>query len=305
MNTTSNIFSTETPELDRLYLWDLFVYGIIPLFIYFVGFREDERRKQIDNVVVYREKPITEKDSDYLNTNRSKFLSMFREEELEPDKRIDYHSQIKPIFYNLSEMSEVIKNENNEIEAEWKTRILLKNTHRGNIAMYYNVYKQGFTYYADQQFIPYSVLNGLAMEYVRSFRCLDFFMDEIELPEGIHSKIVTLHEMEEKKEKEGKKKINKIDDLNLKDAPFAKFKPSSNSSSANNKPDLDKTTDEKNKQLALKKRNCFIYGGKIRDMNVWKTEAKEKTKLFFKSDLLPKVNMGYAAYKQLMKEQSK
>ena len=292
MNQTDYIF-TENNIPNYLYIWSVFVCTVIPFFYFWIGFREDEK-PQINNVprLQPKEKSITEKDEDYLAQHRTRFLKLFSDESNENN------SQINPILYDLSELSELLQDENNDLEKEWKTRIMLKNTHRGNIVMHYNIYKQGFSYYADQQFIPYFVLNAMAMEYVRLFRCLDFFMDEVELPEGNISKLITIQQLEEKKEKEEKKRVNKIDDLNLKNAPFAKFKSVDNSSANGKK-------EEKKQQLFLKKRNCFIYGGKIRDMKVWKTDAKEKTKINFKTDLLPKENMGYAAYKRFMREQNK
>ena len=44
--------------------------------------------------------------------------------------------------------------------------------------MYYDIYKQGFAYYADQNNVPYSVLNGMAMKYVVMFFCRDLYFDE-------------------------------------------------------------------------------------------------------------------------------
>lgn len=307
MNYTENLWlSNDTP--NYLYAWSLFACIIIPFFYMWQGFGEGLKMIETNNIssdTLVKEKSVSEKDEDYLEKMKEKFLKLFSVS----DNNMN-NSQISPVFYDLTKMSELLQNENNEIETEWKRRIMMKNTHRGNIFMHYNVYKQGFSYYADQQFIPYSVLNGMAMEYVRQFRCLDFFMDEVELPEDKPSRLVSLQQMEEKKEKEEKKKLNKINDLDLKDAPFAKFKPTDISTRPTVKPSLKniltdtkaKQSEERTKQLALKKRNCFIYGGKIRDMNVWKTDAKDKSSMNFKSELLPKNNMGYAEYKKLLRE---
>jgi len=53
--------------------------------------------------------------------------------------------------------------------------------------MYYDVYKGGFAYYADQNCIPYSILNAMAMKYVVVYFCRDFFVDDsiIKLPSGL------------------------------------------------------------------------------------------------------------------------
>ena len=44
--------------------------------------------------------------------------------------------------------------------------------------MYYDVFKSGFAYYADQNSIPYSILNAMAMKYVVVYFCRDFFVDD-------------------------------------------------------------------------------------------------------------------------------
>ena len=43
--------------------------------------------------------------------------------------------------------------------------------------MFYDPYKLGFSYYSDTNGIPYFILNAVAMKYIYTFRCLDFFVD--------------------------------------------------------------------------------------------------------------------------------
>jgi hypothetical protein len=88
------------------------------------------------------------------------------------------HSQIEPFFYNKETYATIMNDHANPYEKQWKTRILFENTPRGNIIMLYDIYKMGFLYYSDQQSIPYNILNAVAMKYVITFHCLDFFMDE-------------------------------------------------------------------------------------------------------------------------------
>jgi hypothetical protein len=83
---------------------------------------------------------------------------------------------IDALFYKKKEFLEYMKQENTDLERTWKTRILLENTPRGNIIMYYDAYKQGFAYYSDQV-MSYPILNAVAMKYVVLYGCRDFFLD--------------------------------------------------------------------------------------------------------------------------------
>jgi hypothetical protein len=69
----------------------------------------------------------------------------------------------------------------------------------GNVIMYYDVYKNGFSYYSNHTLMDY-FLNALAMKYVLLFKCRDFFMDETISP--ISSPLIQIiQEVDEKKDK--------------------------------------------------------------------------------------------------------
>lgn len=92
------------------------------------------------------------------------------------------NGNIDDIFYNKEEFSKLTC-DNNEYEEKWKQNILFKSTPREdgkkiNIFMYYDVYKSGFAYYCDENSVSYNVLNNLAIQYVLTFHCRDFFVDE-------------------------------------------------------------------------------------------------------------------------------
>ena len=106
----------------------------------------------------------------YYNNNKRRFVSSFQEDK-------DYNDNIDSIFYDKPKFQQFMKAECNYIEREWRTRILFENTPRGNIVMFYDPYKQGFSYYCDFNSVPYPVLNAIAMKYVIIFRCRDFFVD--------------------------------------------------------------------------------------------------------------------------------
>lgn len=94
------------------------------------------------------------------------------------DKTLDMNSNIEPIFYNKSKFSECMRESDNPLESRWKKNLLYESTPRGAIFMFYDVYKSGFAYYADQNCIPYPILNAMAMKYVVTFFCRDFFLDD-------------------------------------------------------------------------------------------------------------------------------
>jgi hypothetical protein len=109
-----------------------------------------------------------------------------------------------------------MKENNNEIERRWRSKMLMMNTVRGNVVMYYDAYKLGFAYYSDGM-IPYDILNVLSMKYVERFQCRDFFMDETIIPEGRSTPLMILMN-DEKKDSEGNTAKE------IKKAPMAKLK---------------------------------------------------------------------------------
>ena len=226
---------------------------------------------------------------EYIKQKKNKLLGTWENESV--NSKIN--SKIDPIFYNKKELNEIMKIENNDIEKSWKTRILYESTPRGSIIMFYDAFKQGFSYYSEQNGIPYSILNAVAMKYVVMFFCRDFFMDEQTItPEVINvntkieaekegtveyinpklSPLIKVYYQEEKKEKptEDQKtketdKENNNKDL-LKDAPFAKLKNYKLSSNVSNSNPTNTNQDEKPVKQLWK--NKFISLGKIRDFNI-------------------------------------
>ena len=132
--------------------------------------------------------PITE----YINKNKEAFIKTY-----ENDKNMS--ENIEPIFYNKKDYTAFMKTDHNEIETAWKTRILYENTPKGSIVMFYDAYKQAFTYYTDQSSMPITILNAVAMKYVMRFFCRDFYYYEQTLKV---KKEVTEKEDEKEDEKE-------------------------------------------------------------------------------------------------------
>ena len=132
------------------------------------------------------------------------------------------NQNIDPVFYSKKDFQFMLCDSKNRHETLWKTRILFASTPRGNIIMYYDVYKLGFAYYSDTQSIPYSILNATAMKYIRQFQCLDFFMDDRVFPEFHVSPLISILLAEEKTTTENKNETSK--NMVPKQGPFAKLK---------------------------------------------------------------------------------
>jgi len=191
------------------------------------------------------------------------------------------NSNIDNVFYSKRLYQEMLIDPKNLLEKKWKTNILYVNTPRGNIVMYYDVYKLGFTYYCDSS-LPYNILNSVAMKYVMYFRCLDFFMDEEIRPADKPSPLLKLLEEDKKASNDEIKPDNETDaetkgntdsknnekktKIDTKTAPFAKFKQYNKASTkvTENSQKSEKTTTNNDKQPEKQKEyNRFIYLGKI------------------------------------------
>jgi hypothetical protein len=230
------------------------------------------------------EYPVKDPIEEYIKQKKNKLLRTWEDESV--NSKIN--SNIDSIFYDKKELNEIMKIENNDIEKSWKTRILYEPTPRGSIIMFYDAFKQGFSYYSQQNGIPYSILNAVAMKYVVMFFCRDFFMDEQTITPDVVSDAKTQSEKEEnpklsplikvyyeeeKKETTEDKKNTETNKKDLlKDAPFAKLK---NYKLTTNQPNT--TTNTKQDDLPVKQlwKNKFISLGKIRDVNFIQKTPKE------------------------------
>jgi hypothetical protein len=179
------------------------------------------------------------------------------------------------VFYDRKMLFNILKNEDNEIEKKWKTRILIDYTPFGNIIMFYDVYKSGFSYYCDQSNISHYILNAVAMKYVMNFLCLNFFIDELSVKE-FSSPFIKFLEIEEKHDNQIKKDVfnslsinSKVDVKNL---PFIK---------KGEKPlNLHNKSQKFNKPVSnVEKRiNKFIYLGKINNFSIISKQNVKSTK---------------------------
>ena len=221
---------------------------------------------------------------EYVDKLKTKFIEGF-------NNNNDMNSNIEQEFYSKEEYSNLMKDANNKLEQKWKLKILFENTPQGNVIMWYDSYKQGFSYYSDTKTIPYNILNAVAMKYVTIYQCRDFFMDDEITPENKESPFIKIHVMETPKKKNPKndgiyKKINSSD------APFAKLKK-------NQKIEKDKSNND-DIPKRIYNRNKFICIGPVRNYSPIQKPKKENRLNGFNSNLLNNVTSETKLQTQVM-----
>ena len=251
-----------------------------------------------NETVVKKPETIREISNKYIEKKKTKFLEYFNNDTQSFMKSLNVHT----VFYSKSQYKEMLIDANNPLEKQWKTRILFENTPRGNIIMYYDVYKLGFVYYCDQ-YQPYDILNAVAMKYVSSFRCLDFFMDENITPEGFSSPLLKLLEEDKKNKEDDEDRGSEKNKIDLKNAPFAKFKSYNKVSSK--VPSEKNSTKEPEKQ---KESNRFLNMGKLANFSFIQPIPKKKVSTFtssiqkglFENSSVQKEIFNYRDFKKIM-----
>ena len=212
---------------------------------------------------------IVDPVNNYFDKEKVRFLKTYN---YESEKM---NTNVSGEFYNSDLYKETILNENSDFEKKWKANILYENTPRGNIIMYYDIYKKGFAYYSDQSSMPYSILNTAAMKYVRVFSCRDLFIDDKVTPSDNPSPLIALQDLDEKAEK---KNIASDKDF-LKKAPFAKLKKYKMEITNKEKPQ------EKEVKLVINNLNKFIYMGKLLNFSFIQKIPKKKVNFNIKNTM--------------------
>ena len=112
----------------------------------------------------------------YIEKQKQRFLKTFREEEA---NATNYNANIDAALKDPDPtvLAELMQIQDNELEKKWRSNVLIENTPRGNVIMFYDAYKRGFSYYCDNSVMPYDIMNAVAMKYVITFYCRDFFVD--------------------------------------------------------------------------------------------------------------------------------
>ena len=195
----------------------------------------------------------------------------------------DENSNIDPILYDFEQRKEIFADPTNDYEKQWKSRILIENTPRGNVMMYFNPYLLSYHYYSDEQIIPYKILEQVATKYVVMYRCKDFFIDVENRPSN---KILEVLQSEEDSMKTKKMKINDITKcVNIqsdsKDV-FASLKDYRVPSESNEKGPQEKGPQEKgpkekgSKEKGPKFSNKYVRVGKMCEFNITQKPADKK-----------------------------
>jgi hypothetical protein len=184
-------------------------------------------------------------------------------------------------FYNIKKYNEIMSIHNNDIETMWKKRIMMTNTPVGNVIMFYDAYKMGFTYYCKES-IPYDLLNAIAVKYIKLFCCKDFYFDNT----FFDSKLYTIHNPPEKPQQ------NK---QTLK-GPFIKRKKEEK------KKEEDKNDNDTPKEPEkVRTINKFIYLGNPLNFSILQKIKKENT---FRAPVIEAMKVSYADYKKRKQESS-
>jgi hypothetical protein len=194
----------------------------------------------------------------------------------------DENSNIDPILYDFLKRKEVFASGDNDFEKQWKSRILIENTPRGNVMMYFNPYLLSYHYYSDEQIIPYKILEQVATKYVVMYRCKDFFIDVEKRP---GNKILEVLQKEEDSLKSKKMKVNDITKcVNIQSGSKDVFaalkdyrsevKPTDKASEPNGLKPADKAKLTKAEEPKFS--NKFVRIGKMCEFNILQKPADKK-----------------------------
>jgi hypothetical protein len=210
------------------------------------------------------------------------------------------NANISPAFYDRKQLAEIMKIDNNELEKQWRSRILIENTPRGNIIMFYDAYKGGFSYYSDHTTVPIRVLNAVAMKYAMRFLCLDFFVDETVVEKNT-SPLIRLLVEEDKEETDKKKRafgaLSANTRIDADKMPYVKQRvatPASHPSTTTAPSPPSPPTPEK-------RMNKFVHLGKINNFSILQRKPKRQIQPTYEDVGLFK-NVNYDEYKRKQKK---
>lgn len=125
---------------------------------------------------------------------------------------------------NILENEYLFKYVTEEMQTKWRCRKLLENVGGYNILMEYDKTRNAFIYYCDNTTnVPYPLLNAIAMKFVITFRCIDYFIDNS--IDGYDNKSLFLDQLIKSSNDVVMCKQNSENTLfNLDDSPFARLK---------------------------------------------------------------------------------
>ncbi len=222
------------------------------------------------------------------------FVELYIEKQKDRFKKLDkdkINSNIEPEFYDLNKYNEIVKEPNNHLELAWKRRILHTSYGRGCLIMFYDPFKQAFSYYCNEN-LPHNILNAASIEYIKIYHCYDFFMEESYYEEDYKNNLISIHFPEKKSNDKSNKKFD------VSKGPFIKRKKTENNSE---KKTDDKTDDDKNEEPVKKTPlhiNKFVYLGHIRNFTeILSKPVKSKQNFSISSIENMKNTTSWADYK--------
>jgi hypothetical protein len=182
---------------------------------------------------------------------------------------VDANTNIDPTLYDYVLRKTLFVEENNPTEKHWRSRLLFENTYRGNIIMYYDAFRMTFSYYSDEQIVPYKALYHAALKYVVRFRCRNFFIDMETFPDNPMIEVLRNEDdsLKTKVKMNHGTKDNKPQD-NKQNAVFARLKDYSNAPN-------DKNKQQQNKPKHLFS-NKFVRIGKMCEFNILQKPPNKK-----------------------------
>ena len=190
------------------------------------------------------------------------------------------NSNIEPLFYDFKCYNEMMSIHNNEIETIWKTRIMMTNTPVGNVIMFYDAYKMGFSYYCRES-VPYNLLNAVASKYVKLYCCKDFYFDNA----VYDSNLYIIHNPPEKQQKKKQ----------MLQGPFIKRKKEEEKHPTKEESPPGGPNDDTPKEPEkIKTINKFIYLGNPFNFSILQKMEKKNT---FRAPVIEAMKVSYADYK--------
>lgn len=223
-------------------------------------------------------------DDKYICPIKTRFLKNMDNQ----NQAIDFNENIEETFYDKKAFSICVSESDNVLESRWRTRIIFETTSRGNVIMFYDAYKMGFSYYSDQNMMSYDILNAVAMKYVSIFRCRDFFMDETITKTGSPSPFIELYLKDDAKstiKTSDKSAFVKLQNYSksMKTPSLSKFSKTSSNKGEGEKERTDEPEKIKNK---------FMYLGKMCNFKILqKFPKKNKILGKFSSPLLENIKL--------------
>jgi hypothetical protein len=244
---------------------------IYQLFSTFIEFIKSFFNTSIHSVISNQQLNIISTIDKYFFDKKDKFIKSFENDSINWNENI----------INFSHLC------SDDLKLQWKSKMLFESTPRGNILLMYDIDKNAFIYHMDSSSASYSLLNAVAMKFVLTFRCRDFFIDENIIPEGYTSPLITAINLKDKIDKDKKNALVQnltkcIVDVN---SPFAKLKSRTIKNVRFDTPD----------DSIIKIQNKFISHGKINNAFF---HQKELTNLNKK----PTITTTYKSYKRSWQE---